>query len=320
MKNDILLGIIIPVYNVNAYICECIDSVIELEETEVIVVDDGSKENTDFIIEKYKNYSNFKFFRKTNSGLSSARNFGIEKAKTEYVMFLDGDDFVDIEEMRKVLLTIKNTRKEAYFYSFRNYLEKGCIWLSEREEYYLNKEFISVEDKEFIEKPFSIVAWRYIVKLELIKENNLFFKEGIYHEDEEWTPRLLSSIKKIYSLKSTPYFYRQREGSIMNSQIKYRNIQDSFIIFDLLENYRKNIDSSFEKEFIENRQYTTFVRIITKTLLYNFNKNEYKEFKKMYYSKRKKLRPQLKIKSILIKYLPFIILKYILKKVSDYGI
>ncbi|MBR8734866.1 putative glycosyltransferase EpsJ [Fusobacterium necrophorum] len=104
MKKDTLLGIIIPVYNVNSYICECIDSVIELKEVEVIIADDGSKENTDFIIEKYKNYSNFKFFRKNNDNLSSVRNFGLEKAETEYIIFLDGDDFIDIEKMKKILL------------------------------------------------------------------------------------------------------------------------------------------------------------------------------------------------------------------------
>lgn len=227
-----LVSIIIPVYNVNKYIEECIESVINVHDTEVIIVDDGSIENTDFLIEKYQKYCNFRFFRKQNGGLSSARNFGVKECQGEYVIFLDGDDYLDTEEFLLFLKKVKETRQEAYLYSFS--MKDGFETIPEKHDWKEKVGVIKIEEaiKLFIRKPILMVAWRYCIRRDLFIKYNLKFFEGIYHEDEDWTPRLLLSLQELYFYPAVIYCYRtMRMGSIMY-HINEKHIVDLFKITD----------------------------------------------------------------------------------------
>ncbi len=254
MKKNYLIDIIITAYNVNAYIERCIDSVIEVADVNVIVVDDGSTENTDYLVEKYGHCDNFKFYRKANGGLSSARNYGMAKSSAEYIMNLDGDDFIETEQLEKAIKKIKKTRKNAYYFSFKEYFEDTQRYAehSALEVYYSKEDFVSVQDKGFIESPFIMVAWRYIIKRLLITKHNLYFVDGIVHEDEEWTPRLLCEVDKVYGLKAFLYCYRQRRAGSIMSKITNKHLMDSVKVIQLLFDYKKNLVDDNKIRFIEN--------------------------------------------------------------------
>ncbi len=253
MNNSYLIDVIIPVYNVNAYIEQCIDSVIEVPDINIIVVDDGSQENTDFLLEKYGFYKNFNFYRKQNGGLSSARNFGINKASAEYIMFLDGDDFIKTDLLKSSIEYIKNTKKNAYFYGYENFFEKKKKYSKGTCFLYVRDDFISPKLLTEMKKGYFVMyAWRYIIKRQFILENRLFFTEGLYFEDQEWTPRLLCTLDKVYSLKVPLYCYRKdREGSIMSKFI-YKHIADTFRVIELLNDYKKHLTDMDKIRFIEN--------------------------------------------------------------------
>ena len=102
---QVKVSIIVPVYNVEKYIKKCLDSLVHqtLSDIEIIVVNDGSPDNSELIINQYlKKYSNIKYFKKENGGQGSARNFGLSKAIGKYIMFVDSDDYVDITMAEKM--------------------------------------------------------------------------------------------------------------------------------------------------------------------------------------------------------------------------
>ena len=103
-SNKLELSIIIPVYNVEKYLEECLNSISKIKDVnyEILIVNDGSPDNSQKIIEKFcENNNRAKFFIKDNGGLSSARNYGLERAKGEYVWFVDSDDFINSNEFQK---------------------------------------------------------------------------------------------------------------------------------------------------------------------------------------------------------------------------
>ncbi len=263
MKNkQYLIDIIIPIYNVNQYIEQCIASVINVPEINIIAVNDDSQEDPIPILGKYSHYKNFTVYHKENSGLSSARNFGLEKAQSEYIMFLDGDDYIDTEKFIECIKIIQETKKNAYYFGFKWFYPITNEYIKEDSNIIDSIDFISL-NKEFIYKDsFIMVAWRFIIKREIILKNTLFFKEGIYHEDEEWTPRLLCSINKIYSLKQYLYMYRQRDNSITSNYNK-KNIEGIFTVVNSLCKFRKTLIDTYQKEFIDTRILLLLTIIIT---------------------------------------------------------
>lgn len=247
-----MLSIIIPAYNVNNYIEQCIESLLPLQNVEILLIDDGSPEDLTFVKEKYKKYSYFHYYKKENGGLSDARNYGLKKATTEYVMFLDGDDFVDTEALAKSIEYIKETKYTAYYMNYAEYYGISNIVYLEKNRTYSQKDFISVKDETFKKEFLPIIACRYIIKRNHLISNHLFFKKGIYQEDEEWTPKFLISVDKIYNLHQHVLYYRQRENSIM-STINYKHITDLFKIMDSLISCRETLLDRMEIQFIDER-------------------------------------------------------------------
>lgn len=307
-----MISVIIPAYNVKKYLCQCINSIISFKELEIIVVNDGSVEDLSFVKEKYKNFSNFKYYIKENGGLSDARNYGLRKATQEYVMFLDGDDFIDTVKFKQVIFEIKNTKEKAYFFKYSIYYEKEDKIIKEKNYVYDKKKYISVKDKEFLKDIFAMTAWRYIVKRQILMENNLFFIKGIFHEDEEWTPKLLASVDRVYNLKENILFYRQRENSIMSS-LKYKNLLDIFIIIKVLEEYKKSLIDIDKQNFICERIFVLYKGILLRFNKITLNKNQKKEIKKLLKIVRKNLSSKKEIENKILKYFPLDFLLYFLK-------
>ena len=120
---DIMLSIIVPVYNTEKYLAKCLDSIIQALEkveikTEVLVINDGSTDNSKIVIEKYKNEHPqlIAAYDKPNGGLSDVKNFGLDHAKGEFISFIDSDDFVDPEMFYDMMNGIMNSSADAAFH------------------------------------------------------------------------------------------------------------------------------------------------------------------------------------------------------------
>ena len=225
--------IIVPIYNVEKYLKRCIESLVNqtLQEIEIILVNDGSTDNSGKIAKKYqKRFKNkIIYLEKENGGLSDARNFAIPYAKGEYIAFLDSDDYVEkdtYENMYKIAKKEKSDMVECDFYW--EYLHKSKI---DTGEIYHSKE-------EMLEE-VRVVAWNKLIRREIIQKRNIEFPKGYRYEDVEFTYKLIPYLDKVSFLKEPCIHYVQRENSISNSQNERTKE-----IFDILNNviafYKEN--------------------------------------------------------------------------------
>lgn len=174
------VSIIIPVYNVEKYIRQCLESVINqtYKNIEIIVINDGTKDGSMKIVEEYLEDKRIKIINKNNGGLSSARNKGIEEATGEYIYFLDSDDWIEKDTIEVLVKNSKDVdiigANFFYFDEITKIKEKNKDISDdiEKGEYSLNH-------------CTEIMVWNKLYKYSFLKEKNLTFIEGIIHEDED---------------------------------------------------------------------------------------------------------------------------------------
>lgn len=220
-----LISIIVPVYNVEKYIFKCVDSIINqtYKNIEIILVDDGSTDRSGIICDEYKKKDNrVKVIHKKNGGLSDARNVGINEAKGNYLVFIDSDDWVT-NNMIEYLYNL------AYKYDAD--IVQGDYIESYTEDEYIKKTkekinfYNSIESLNNLyeeECTKAVVVWNKIYKKYLFEE--IRFPKDKLHEDEFTTYKLLHKSKKIVDSKMPIYYYRQREGSIMQSEFSVKRL------------------------------------------------------------------------------------------------
>ncbi len=243
----VIFSLIIPVYNVERYIDNCIKSVIlqkpEENDMEVILVDDGSTDKSGEICDKYAyKYAYMRVIHKENGGLSSARNEGLHKASGKYILFMDSDDWWNPDvSFNKIAGYVKQHEEtEMFLFAAYDFIEGdgyykrndhdnlNCIMTTDIKAYYR-----SLLDNGNLE----VSAYTKIVKRDFLIENGLFFKEGLLSEDNEWMMRLLRKLKKVSIIDEALYIYRMnREGSI-TSTIKRKNIEDLLKIIRSSQRY-----------------------------------------------------------------------------------
>lgn len=252
------LSIIVPVYNMERYIEKCLESLVKqtLQDLEIIVVNDGSQDKSEEIIEKYvKQYpTKIKYYEKENGGLSSARNYGLENATGEYVAFLDSDDYVEknmYEEMYKTAKKENSDMVECDFIWEWRYGKK----VFDKRIKYITKEKIECKVKknndllrrEMMKKP-RVVCWNKIYKREVINKTKTRFPTGLIYEDVEFFYKLLPYLNNISYIDKYFVHYIQRDDSISNSQTEKTG--DIFKILDNIFNFYKEKDlySKYQKE------------------------------------------------------------------------
>lgn len=228
-------SIIIPVYNVERYLQECVKSVLEqsFQNFEIILVDDGSKDNSGKLCDELSEKNDtIKVIHKENGGLSDARNFGIKEAKGEYLVFLDSDDFWDDTEfLEKLNEIIQKKEKDLIIIGLKKYFESTNRIEEKDNEKLNNNESIEELLKNNL---YKACACSEIIKRNIVIENNLYFPKGRLSEDIEWCARVLKVIdlNKIYYFPNNVYVYRQRENSIS------KKVDDLFIkdIYEMIKN------------------------------------------------------------------------------------
>lgn len=227
-------SIIVPVYQVEACLERCLDSLLRQSaaEVEVLLVDDGSKDKSGGICDAYaKKDARVRVFHKKNGGLSSARNYGIDRARGKYVLFVDSDDYVEPNLCGNLKAAVtKHPRADAFIYGGLEENENGIIGAvrsmePDRIQPWPAHEFLRYAYRN---RNLNVQAWLYAYRKEFLDKNGLRFREGILHEDVEFTPRALLKARQVVEVPGYFYHYIIREGSISTSKNMEKNIRDLF--------------------------------------------------------------------------------------------
>ena len=248
-----LVSVIIPVYNVEKYIKQCLESIINqtLKEIEIIIVNDGTKDNSMKIVEEYIADKRIKIINKENGGISSARNAGMEIAQGEYIYFIDSDDFVEKEVLSTLYENSENGKMDIVFSNFSYYndrtkKEKKAKFIFPFKEN-INKGYYYLYNGE------EINVWNRLYKKEFLEKYNFKFIEGIIYEDQDFGFKTIMLAEKIKYVENYGYKYRtDREGSIMSSQKKEKSIESVQI---LKKEMRKFFSTISLNEFQKIRVY-----------------------------------------------------------------
>ena len=224
------ISVIIPVYNIEKYIRKCLESVINqtYKNLEIIVVNDGTKDNSMEIVREYLEDNRIIVINKENGGLSSARNKGLEIATGDYISFVDSDDYLEKDLYSKLIEKVED--EDIIVFDSRYIDTKTQKILQETKNVNIDSEKIKVlknEKNNGLEYYFdlSVVVWDKIYKRDFLKKYNLKFVEGIIYEDIPWSYEVYLLAKKVKYLNMIGYNYQvNRENSIMhcsqNNKIK----------------------------------------------------------------------------------------------------
>ena len=264
IKDDVLLSIIMPVYNTEKYLNKCFKSFVKTlpMKTEVIVINDGTKDNSEEIILKYAEEYNFiKYIKKENGGLSSVKNLGLSLAKGRYIIYIDSDDYVS-SDMYSTMLK-KAIAKEA------DMVYCDVLMVYDKSVRYCSTTNYDTNDKlmQFLDGSLMAASWNKMVKKELYKD--LSFPEKLNNEDVAVTPLLFLRSKKILKISSPFYKYVQRAGSIQNSGFsnkRYMIFDTAKICFDRIkkEKYSENIRLKVEGAVVTHQILAMLIYLIPK--------------------------------------------------------
>ena len=227
------VSIIVPFYNVEGYIEKCLETLVNqtLQEIEIILVNDGSKDRSINIVQKFlQRYPDkIVYLEKENGGLSDARNFGILHSKGEYIAFLDSDDYVEKGMYQKMYELAKKENSDMV----------QCNFYWEYPDKRKTGKMIEYDNKNKMLENARVEAWNKLIKREILEKANIQFPKGYQYEDVEFTYKLIPFIERVSFIKEPLVHYIQREGSISNSQNE-RTME----IFDVLEHvidfYKEN--------------------------------------------------------------------------------
>lgn len=212
------ITVVIPVFNVENYLRKCVESVEDqtYKSFEIILVDDGSSDSSGVLCDELSElYGNIKVIHQENKGLGGARNTGIKNCNTEFIMFLDSDDYIHPELFQKCMEAVKKSNCQIILFdmvSVNEKDEKGIVYSAPITP---EKVFSSDEAIGICKNP---TACDKVYKTALFKEHNIYFPEKVWYEDLRTTPKLLACAEKIMRIESEPlYYYLQRSDSIMHT-------------------------------------------------------------------------------------------------------
>lgn len=290
------LSIIIPMYNSEKTIDKCLKSIVNINNIEILLIDDGSNDKTKEICMKYKKmYNNIEYIYQENSGPGNARNKGIRQAKGNYIMFLDSDDYVVTENLIELVDENLTTNKiDLIYYNFEQVNKEKTY-----KTYHLEK-FKDLSKEELIKNTISWnLPWGQfkIIRRTIIQENNIYFEEKINAIEELFfTIKVLEKSNNIYFYDKVIYKYLKRENSISHRiNLEESKKTNEFVFLQLLEEldkilYEKSIYNYYVinnihllKLLVKSKDKTQFISVCKK-IRNNKNKLEF-----IYIGKRYKL-------------------------------
>lgn len=247
MENKILLSIIVNTFNCENYLKQCLESIKNQlsVESELIVIDDNSTDSTFEIIKnELCDLSNCSYYSINHSGISNSRNFGLERSKGTYVMFVDGDDYIIENSLNKIIkylkssdfdLTLFNTIK---YFDSKNYFEIEKFSLQDGQ---------CLSEQDLINNKICARPWRFIYKKAMLINNSILFPENLVYEDEEWVPKVVYYSNCLNFLNEYIYVYRKRKGSITDK----KDIIYTMNLASVVERtYNWSLNCTCKKEYI----------------------------------------------------------------------
>lgn len=251
------VSVIVPVYNVEKYLEKCLNSLVNqtLDNIEIIIVNDGTKDNSEEIIKKFmeKYPQKIVYLKKENGGLSDARNYGMPYAKGEYIAFLDSDDYVEKDIYKEMYELAKKENSDM--------VECNFLWE------YPNKVREDIGQvyngkKEMLEK-VRVVAWNKLIRRSILEKTQIQFPKGLRYEDVEFTYKLIPHLNKVSFLKKPYIHYIQRENSIIN--VQNERTKEIFTVLDNVIDYYK--ENNFYDEYKEELEYVYTRYLLCSSLL-----------------------------------------------------
>ena len=231
------ISIVVPIYNASKYLNKCLDSLVNQtkKELEFILVNDGSTDDSDSIIKNYSD-NRIKYFRRSNHGIGKTRNFGISKATGKYIMFLDSDDYLDLEACELLYKKIEKDNSDLVvfdFYRVSDSLEPVII---------RNFKGTNLRENPNLLLEINLGIANKIFRLNIIKENNIKIIEGLKYEDAPFVVEYFKYARKISKLDAKLHYYVIHDNS--ETTIRDEKMFDIIKIVDIIRSYFKNYDWS----------------------------------------------------------------------------
>lgn len=275
-------SIIIPVYNCEEYLKQTVSSVLNqsYKNFELLLIDDGSNKPTAEICDYFSEKNNVMVFHNDNHGVAYSRNFGIDHAKNDYIIFMDSDDYWDDTDLLKKINDIANG--EDFILFGYKYLRKGQL---------INKTIFDGCNLKSLEELTEKVLYTSscclkAIRRELLVDNNIYFKENLYFEDIEWNLRLAICAKSYAVLPESPYIYRVLEKS-RSKNYQYAMVKDYCESIKLCVSY---IDESAAEYLFPYVSYN-YAILLGRICNYGDLKEEIREYKWLLnHSKNKKVK------------------------------
>lgn len=246
------ISVVVPVYNVEKYLDECVQSILaqSYTEFEVILVDDGSKDESGAICDKYAQIdSRVRVIHKVNGGLSDARNVGVQQAKGDYIIFIDSDDYICDTNFFYKVNEKANSNVDIICYKFKKYFDEKNVL----EECTFSCPDIDKIDSlaekitEMVRRDaFYCSAWSKAIRLDILRDNEIQFEKELLGEDQEWYYHVLTKAQFITYIDEAVLVYRQRANSITSSW-KIKNLTDCIYVVNKW--YRQIPKESIEEDY-----------------------------------------------------------------------
>lgn len=227
MTNTPLISVIVPIYNVEQYLEECLESLHQQDYPflEIMLIDDGSTDGSANICDRYvQNDNRFHYYYKDNSGQSGARNFALRLFTGDYVSFVDSDDKVANDTYSTLVSKLLKAEYDMIQFSYYVWTEKLT-----KKKILADKEYDSLGAMNFFLLYGPDVVWNKLISKRIAQKT--FFKEGIMEEDSYISPSYFKKATKILNIPECLYYYRTRQGSIMNRPFS-RNFYDTMTVYE----------------------------------------------------------------------------------------
>lgn len=272
----ISISIIIPVYNVEDYLEDCLTSILQqdFEDYEIICINDAATDDSEKILEKYaKQYNQIRIITHLeNQGLSAARNTGLKEARGKYIWFIDADDLITPHSFAEIYNIAEEKRTDIIYFDFVRICDgRDYRNVSEKKKHIIISEKPVSGKKFFCEfvatQMVTTTACAQFIRKDFLIENNIEFYKGILHEDELFCFLTLMSAQIVLKINKTYYLYRQRTGSIMDNK-NFKRAESLFVVLIQILTYwnshpfteeeHKAIGDHFEKLFRAYQYYNCF--------------------------------------------------------------
>ena len=266
-------SVIVPVYNVSNYIEKCLKSIFNqtFKNYELIIINDGSTDDSEKKIKRLiKNRKNVIYINQKNQGLSMARNNGVKKAKGEYLLFVDSDDYIE----KNLLKKLSACNSDLIRFQIAEVNNEKIINFNEKEIF---KTSGILAFNEIVKYHFIETAWAYCYKTEFYKKNKFQFQKGMYHEDFGLIPYIIFKAKTFESINYIGYYYIQRENSIMSSNDYKKEVKKAF---DFLEQYIILKNKFLNYNYNDTKYFLSFIANCAILKIRKLKGKDYMKYKK----------------------------------------